>query len=324
MNERAPTPTIGGRARIAARATWLVVVAVVVIRYLSDNWGETSDYLNELALWMGVGTIVAVSAGKFLVAEQMRWSLHEAGRRFSVARAFWVYTVSDAAKYVPGGVWGVLARVQLYRDEAIPVRESARVFGLEKFWLVWSGLLSGIAFALPSLLSRGDARWDAVPTGATTATVGIVALAAVWIAGMWIAHRVALGHDPSPRSMAVIAAQQLGIAVLLGLSLWLPLATKLDAGDIPLAIGAFGVARSIGYVAFFAPAGIGVREVMVVWMLRGTVDTDDAILGAAANRALTTVAEAIGLSLVLGFMRRHRTPGHDQVSPTPESEDPSG
>ncbi len=323
MNEAAPSPTVAGRARVAARAIWLVLIAVFVIRYLGDNWDETSDYLDELALWMAVGTIVAVNVGKFLVAEQVRWSLLETGRRFSVARAFWIYTVSDAAKYVPGGVWGVMARIQLYRDEAIPVRDSARVFGLEKFWLVWSGLLSGIAFALPSLLSRADARWDAVPAGATTSTLGIVALAAIWVAGMWIGHRVALGRNPSPRTLAVTAAHQLGIAFLLGLSLWFPLSTILDAGDIPLAIGAFGVARSIGYVAFFAPAGIGVREAMVVWMLRGTVDTDDAILGAAANRALTTVAEAIGLALVLVAMRRHRAAGHEQVSPTSVGEEPS-
>ena len=140
---------------------------------------------------------------------------------------------------------------------------------------------------------------------------GIVVLAAVWTVGMWIGHRVALGHGPSPQLVLVTAAHQLGIAVFLGLSLWFPLATVLDADDIPLAIGAFGVARSIGYVAFFAPAGIGVREAMVVWMLRGSVDTDDAILGAAANRALTTAAEAIGLAIVFVVMRRHRTPGHE-------------
>ena len=309
MNE--PAPTGAGRLRTAARTIWLVLVAGFVVRYLSDNWDETSDYLDELSLWMVVGTIVAVNAGKFLVAEQVRWSLLTVGRRFSVARAFWIYTVSDAAKYVPGGVWGIMARVQLYREEAIPVRESARVFGLEKFWLVWSGFLSGVAFALPSLLSRADARWSAVPSGAVATTVGIVVLAAVWTVGMWIGHRVALGHGPSPQLVLVTAAHQLGIAVFLGLSLWFPLATVLDADDIPLAIGAFGVARSIGYVAFFAPAGIGVREAMVVWMLRGSVDTDDAILGAAANRALTTAAEAIGLAIVFVVMRRHRTPGHE-------------
>ena len=314
------TTPAGGRVRTAARTIWLALVTVFVVRYLGDNWDETSDYLDELALWMVVGTVVCVNAGKFLVAEQVRLSLLAAGRRFSVARAFWIYTVSDAAKYVPGGVWGVMARVQLYREEAIPVRESARVFGLEKFWLVWSGLLSGVAIALPSLLRRADARWEAVPTGAAVATLGIVALAAVWAIGMWIGHRIALGNGPSLRVVAVTAAQQLGIAVLLGVSLWLPLATTLGVGDIPLAIGAFGVARSIGYVAFFAPAGIGVREVAVVWMLQGTVDTDEAILGAAANRVLTTVAEAIGLALVLVVMRRHRGAGHQRLDPASEGD----
>ena len=69
-----------------------------------------------------------------------------------------------------------------------------------------------------------------------------------------------------------------------------------------VAIGAFSLGRGLGYLAVFAPAGIGVREAVTLWALGGTPASMKAVVVALAmNRVMTFVADlaSFGLSLAV-------------------------
>jgi glycosyltransferase 2 family protein len=62
--------------------------------------------------------------------------------------------------------------------------------------------------------------------------------------------------------------------------------------------GASCVAWAIGLVAIFAPGGVGVREVVYVWMLSSLYPTADLKAGAVASRLTTVAAELLVLVVV--------------------------
>jgi uncharacterized membrane protein YbhN (UPF0104 family) len=67
------------------------------------------------------------------------------------------------------------------------------------------------------------------------------------------------------------------------------------AGDVPLYIGVFALSWAVGFVAIFAPGGVGVREAVIAGLLAGHLGEAKAIVLAGASRiVLTAIDLALG------------------------------
>jgi hypothetical protein len=89
-----------------------------------------------------------------------------------------------------------------------------------------------------------------------------------------------------------------------GLPIWL-LATKLGAPPgrtVLVAIGGFAFAWSVGFLVVIAPAGAGVRDVLLVTALTAVLRSADATAVALVSRLLMTVGDvlAAGIAAVIG------------------------
>jgi uncharacterized membrane protein YbhN (UPF0104 family) len=85
----------------------------------------------------------------------------------------------------------------------------------------------------------------------------------------------------------------------------------IDAGDLPLLVGGYNLAGVIGIVAFFAPAGLGVREGVLAGFLTPVVGGPVAASLAILVRVVVVLADAVFLSLIeVGSVvfGRQRTP----------------
>lgn len=277
---------LASRAKGPARLAWFVLVAVFVVRYLARNWDEVVDQVERVAP-IELGAIVAVTiAGKLVVSEQARISTRLLGWIFTPIDMLWMYSSSDVAKYVPGGVWNVLARVRLYTQRGMTAGESARAFSLEKFWQVTGAFFASLIFLLPELADRyplGD--------GATVRVVQMIVLVAAWFAVTGVGTRLIGGTVTFEATVRAVVDQAI-VAVALGAGVWIPLAS-LGWNEPLLAIGGFALGRAAGYVALFAPAGIGVREIVTAWALAGPIPNDVALVALGANRVLTFVADVV-------------------------------
>jgi len=101
---------------------------------------------------------------------------------------------------------------------------------------------------------------------------------------------------PLPRGqMLRISLVYLLALVLNGLGLHLVISsmTSYSLTDLPLSIGAIGVAGSLGMLSFFAPAGLGVREGTLVVILSVTLSVEMAALVAIAMRIIATAVDLL-------------------------------
>jgi uncharacterized membrane protein YbhN (UPF0104 family) len=121
-----------------------------------------------------------------------------------------------------------------------------------------------------------------------------------------LAKRPPLDHPLTARALATALAWSFGTWVFYGLQIWL-LATRLGAprgtGAL-LAIGGFAFAWSVGFVAVFAPAGAGVREVLLIALLGPVLNVGAATAVVLVSRALTTVGDLLAAALAAGYFRR--------------------
>jgi hypothetical protein len=92
--------------------------------------------------------------------------------------------------------------------------------------------------------------------------------------------------------------------IFYSLQIWV-LADRLGAPPgktVLIALGGFAFAWSVGFLVIFAPAGAGVRDVLLLWVL-GLVIPGSAIVVVLISRVLLTVADLLSAGIAAAFTR---------------------
>ena len=110
-------------------------------------------------------------------------------------------------------------------------------------------------------------------------------------------------HLPPRSSWPGLILGHIGLHVLVGISLFPLLAALLPDAAVQLGlvgvIGALALANVSGILALFAPAGLGVRELVLAFILAVGGDYESALVVAVFVRVLTLLADVM-FSLVAG------------------------
>lgn len=242
-------------------------------------------FLSALVWW------VALAAGwSTLVTEHIR---------LAPARA-WCRT--QVARYLPGGIWAPVARATTVqgrlRDKAGAVLAEnltvlAVAVGVGALWVtvhrpVW--LPATLVIALPILGAGWLERRTKVTRTGVARTTGVYAVGYIAYGVSGVLCQVAVSGIRHPTYPLYVA-------------------------------GAACVAWAAGLVVVFAPGGVGVREVVYIWMLHGLYPRAELQAAAVTSRLVTVFAELTVLALVSvlpGRLRRPRTAaplGLDTLSP---------
>lgn len=300
-----------GRLR---RNTWVRLTVFLVVCAcagvaLHTYWAQAREAVGALPLWV---LPVTVSAGMLgLAAQMLAWRALLAGLGSPLPRrvAARVMFVGQLGKYLPGSVWAFLAQVELARDWRVP-RSRGAAATLLAVAVTVAVSLAVAAVALPLSSAEAARRWWWALALAPLLLAALHPRIVVW--GIRLAAR------PFARFREVAEAGPLGIggrsvaaAVGWTLAAWVPLGlhawilTWAVGGDALLsagpAVGGYALAWTLGLLVVFAPAGLGVREVVLVVALAPVVDAGAALVVAVLSRLVMTVADVgwAGLSVLL-------------------------
>jgi len=241
-------------------------------------------YFFSAALW---GRIVSDLGGPAIPAK-------EAVRLFMIA---------NLGRYVPGKVWQIAGLAALARSRGVPAATATGAAVLGQGIALAAATLVG----LWALLQGGETmRWWGVV--ATVIVVGGVLLAAIpaffgKVANLWF--RVARQEAPEGLG-SVHGLQWVALYVLnwmvYAFSFWLLVASFGYGGNVLVVASAFAAAYVLGYLAIFAPAGIGVREVSLTVLRTPHLCLGPAGAMAIIARVWTTVVEVVPAG---AFWARH-------------------
>lgn len=201
-----------------------------------------------------------------------------------------------AGRYLPGKVGLLVGKMQACEQGASWKQVTGSVIS-EQLAFIGAGLaLSGLAARywqplLPALL------WQNAP--ACIAALLLPALAMLAL-GAWLARK-RLPHAKPTWSLRLIFWSALG-HVAAGIGFYLLLACLLaDPPDLLASIGLLAAAHTVGVLAIFAPAGLGVREAVIAAALAPQVGWPQALAITALQRALVIIADggiAVGALLI--------------------------
>ncbi|HEX8324827.1 MAG TPA: hypothetical protein VF595_13040 [Tepidisphaeraceae bacterium] len=292
---------------------WLIRVVSVgitvwlfykLIRPVVENWDDVEPFVNKIRPMDFVVAVGLFVLFLFVFRVLSWWTLLRAlGRTVPIAPATRVWSTSELARYLPGVIWQVIGRMYLIKPYGVSgsICSTSQVLELIVF------MLANIIVAVACLLwfgfkqVQGDARWWLIGVMALLPTLALLLHPSVFYALM---NRIIRTFKRPPLDTRVpgltlvglLAWNILGLCVM-SLGIWMivhgPL--QLPIGKWWVVAGAYCLAWSAGFLAFWASAGIGVRE--WVFMLVVVVILPPAVKNAFDHDALRDFAGLVAIVL---------------------------
>ena len=309
------TPGAKRTLRVVATLALLILIVYFYSLQVLDNWAALQNFRLEFKLHYLASALILYLAGYLLdtYAWQVCMNRGRRGIDLDFPQSLAVLHGSGLMKYLPGRIWSYTAQLVWLRKYGFgaPVILFVNLISIlgSMFVSVCFGLIylaaylsrlslatAALAFLVLVLLNLAFIKWNTPVMNRIIALVSRllkkeiepVQNSSSLIIIMEIAHT---------GSWALVAAG----AYLLGRGIGV---------DIPAAqtfalLSSMAVSWVAGYVAFILPAGLGVRELIMLSMLQGVVDPRTALLFPVLTRLMDLLAVVVLglLSLYIGVKR---------------------
>lgn len=294
--EAAPDETRPGlshrRRSRALRVTRLLFTPVAILFLLYFGWQSRSELMTLFASARPAHLLIAILAwsmmnllGPLLATVVFRGLGYDIG----YSEAARIHIKNLPARYLPGGIWHTVGRIVDYRRTGIENRDLATFVFLES--------ILGLAIALViggSLIGwfRGLQGWGMVVTAG--AATGLVITLLLPFLGRLRAPDYVTGRT-IPAYVAAVTIVALSWCVAAGgFSAFVLAFPDLSPVASPLELaGVYLVSWAVGFVAVFAPQGIGVFELVAAEMIRGSYSLANTAVLLATLRLVILVADSV-------------------------------
>ncbi|MGO9220500.1 MAG: lysylphosphatidylglycerol synthase domain-containing protein [Streptosporangiaceae bacterium] len=327
------TAASGHRSRWAAAGRLLsgrpvrwgfVAVTVGLGGYaVAREWPGVRSALASIGVGTTIEALLCVLAALVMTMQLWRLLLAGLGSPLPARAASRIMFIGQLGKYLPGSVWPVLAQMELGNAYRVPRHRSAAASVLTMVVSLLTGLLAALA-TLPFVAGATAYLWAFAITPVLLACLHPRVLNAVVGRLLRLTRRPPLDLPLTGRAMAAALAWSWSSWVLYGLQIWF-LATRLGAPPgrtVLLAIGGFAFAWSVGFLVVLAPAGAGVRDVLLIATLSPVLGTSRATAVALMSRALMTAGDLLTAALAAVSSRPPSPLGRTPGSPEPGSPEP--
>ncbi|MGC8826750.1 MAG: lysylphosphatidylglycerol synthase domain-containing protein, partial [Anaerolineae bacterium] len=213
-----------------------------------------------------------VLAQLFLLAAVWRWTLARLGVCRPWRETTRIWALSQIARYLPGGIWDAAGRFAMGARAGYPTLALSLSILLE---MALQALTAALAFVLslpfwPQLPQEAGLRW-AVP-------LSVLGLAALHPRVIQFGLRTAARLLHMEQSAVTLRYRDMLFLLFCHMLTQLCIGTGFHlfmravypawpAGLWPVAVGTYAAAWLIGFLIFFVPMGIGVREGIIVMLL---------------------------------------------------------
>lgn len=304
-----------GRALLTlARVVVTAVVLVAAALTLWRQWNAVDTRDIQLGAHPGpivTGSLLVIGAYAVLI-EAWRQALVAWDASLGFWRAARIWAVSNLGRYVPGKVWQLTAMAVMLQRAGVPLSIAGAAAITVTLVNVLAGLFLVVLFGPPVLVHAGISA----AAGMTFLLIGALLLVLTPAAlpvllrtfGRVTGRKLPTFHVPA-RAVWVTALGSLIAWVVYGIAFREFARGLLGAAPGPVLayVAVYAGSYLLGYLALFAPAGIGVRELALTTALPafGLATAPEAALLTVASRLWLTILEVIPGAIWLLLPERH-------------------
>jgi len=257
----------------------VLVIAFIYVQ-ISQHWPTIKNYDWDLSFLRIVGSLLLAMFALFVFALQWKKMIGAFGHKLSTAQAYRVMYLSNLGRYIPGKVAQLFGILYFAKEAGVPPERAGASFVLIQLFAIPASLLIYVVAALfaPDLL---DERFAMLNTDSTLILLALfVVISALLIVRPQIFFGIInrllrkFGRPTLDLQLDKKVASQLFLGysfgwICYGLAFWLFLTGIVDTTRVGIiaAVGLYNAAYQIGYLALFAPGGLGPRELVMGFLL---------------------------------------------------------
>ncbi|MCD6356376.1 MAG: hypothetical protein J7L66_03725 [Anaerolineaceae bacterium] len=268
---------------------WIAAVIFGAGYYFYRNYITIADYLSSLKVIRIMGSLFFILLGKLLLSDTTRLSTKKINNQMSYKEALSITSITQLGKYLPGGIWHLAGKFGIYKARGIPVKKATQAIIWENGWLLSTAGVIGV-FTL--LLSSEETVCAFIPF---ICTHNLQMLILITVPLLWASFLLGLEKFLFKKinfpDFLLTSTEQILLWVFFGLSLWMIFPPS--TAYLPHIIGTFSFSWVAGYVAIFAPGGIGVRELLLSILLGNIFSSQEVTAYATVHRLLWVLMEVV-------------------------------
>jgi hypothetical protein len=270
-------------------------IGVCYVFYKLFNISADFDFkkLNIFVILVMIGVVIVSSVANVLLSLSWKLILNSFGSDLSYSRAFIIYSISQIAKYVPGNIFHLAGRQVLCLSEGISSSHVIKSIFVELILISSTGAL--FIFLVLPYISSGMNNSQAVCLFLSS------------IAFVYLLLRKFRGTQISLAFLlqgGFLFISGMLFAVILNL-----ISSKgLTTYQITPIIGSYVIAWLVGLITPGAPAGVGVREIVLSLILKDTIIEEDLYYAIFLGRVISVLADTLFYSsgILFRFMSKRK------------------
>ena len=290
-------------------------LSFAILGYVGYRAGQAYKALDASAITVSWPWLLVSLSGVvlFMLLMSITWGavMRDLGASITTRAAFRMVCISNLAKYVPGGVWNMVGRVAMCSKVGVHAISTSTSLLIEAISQIAIGALLSL-LVLSSIFSK-----DLLPHP------GLLAISALLLAGAIHPRVINFGLgligrllkkqwavNIAPRAMLKALSWYAGSWLVLAVSFSILAHAVFHLGlglrNVMFLCGAFGLAWNAGALAIFLPAGVGVRELVLIGVLTPYLHAEGATLFSVIARLWMLLGEVVAFALAL-LWRGERT-----------------
>jgi len=283
--------------RMSLKVLLILVIFYFLGRALYRDWKQIDFRELHFNIGLLVLSIICLCGHFLLFVVGWKMILKELGISLPFSKALRIIFYSELGKYLPGKIWTFTGRMYFCQKVGIPNSKTFVSMVLELALTV----LSGILIFLISLLFSSRFKMDINPFLLVIVAVLILMMIhpkiLVRIINFFLRllkkEPIEIGLNFS--QIFIMTAYYCIIWFCFGIAFYFLInsVTFIIPSKIPILTGSFAISSTIGVVALFAPAGLGVREAILAVLLNNFFPISLAILLSLLSRIWVSIGELV-------------------------------
>lgn len=288
----------------------VLVIFYFLFKSLLSNWSQIKEYSWDFHYPSLLVSVVLVGIAYSVLVGVWKLILKQSGYVISYTKMFKIWFVSNLGRYIPGKVWQLLGMLYLLEREKVPKSKSFTVAILAQVLSSMAGILVMLGFLRYDLYRElfSQSLWFLFVLLAFVAGVVILIiypqlLQKVINLGLGFLKKDKISMNYKPKNLLFYLLSYTGSWLLFGFC-FLVFIRSITPAPFEMyfgVTGAFAGSVTIGFLAFFAPGGVGIREGVLVALLNAYFPLPVATLIALLSRIWITLVEVLLFLIAMIF-----------------------
>lgn len=276
---------------------WILAIVIFVSLYFYKNFDLIFEAIEQLPFFNILAAMMAIFIAKVLLSYVSLLSTQYFDGKFTFSQMFKIYNITQLAKYIPGSIWQFVGKAGYYANHGLNSSNIKKSLLVEVLWVVFTAVAFGVIFVFLS----------GIYVDFAFILDGIKKYFYIYGLAFLVIMMICLYNYKKLHSFVSVVLQNYFVTlkiittmfiiwVFLGLSFFvtlIPFVDEVSLMTVVYIIGLYALAYAIGFAVPFAPAGVGVREAVLVFGVATLLVGEYGVLLAALNRVFYIVVELV-------------------------------